>query len=104
MHNVPMSDKDVLRGREAQMLLDNPLLKDIWDGIEKEATEALVSCSMKPDAKDERDALIWHLKMVRKQKGMFMGMVEQGKFAQHKIDREAESSTVKNLYRRVVNG
>lgn len=100
-----MSDhKDVLRAREAQAVLDNAILREIWDGIEKEATEALVSCSMKPDAKDERDALIWHLKMVRKQRGVLMGMVEQGKFAQHKIDRESENSTVKSLYRRVVNG
>jgi hypothetical protein len=92
-----------LRGREADTLLNNPILKEIWEGIEKEATEALVSCSMKPDAKDDRDALIWHLKMVRKQKGMFFGMVEQGKFSQHKIDREAESKA-KTLLRRVVNG
>ena len=92
-----------LRGREADTLLNNPIVKEIWEGIEKEATEALVSCSMKPDAKDDRDALIWHLKMVRKQKGMFFGMVEQGKFSQHKIDREAESKA-KTLLRRVVNG
>jgi hypothetical protein len=57
---------------------------------------------MKPDAKDERDALIWHLKMVRKQKGMFYGMVEQGKFAQHKIDREREEPKAKSFMRRVV--
>lgn len=96
--------KAVLRGKEAQSLLDNPILKEIWDGIEKEAVEALVSCSMKPDAKDERDALIWHLKMVRKQKGMFMGMVEQGKFAQHRIDKAEDRTSVKQLFRRVVNG
>lgn len=93
----------VLRGREAETLLNNPILVEIWDGIEKEATDALVSCSMKPDAKDDRDALIWHLKMVRKQKGMILGMIEQGKFAQHKIDT-AKETTVKSLYRRVVNG
>lgn len=95
--------KTALRGREAEALMDNPILKEIWEGIEKEAIEALVSCSMKPDAKDDRDALIWHLKMVRKQRGMFFGMVEQGKFAQRKIDRDKETSTIKSLYRRVVN-
>jgi hypothetical protein len=94
----------VLRGKEAQMLLENPILSEVWAGIENEAVEALVACSMKPDAKDDRDALIWHLKMVRKQKGILFGMVEQGKFAQHKIDSAKESSTVKSLYRRVVNG
>ena len=97
-------EKAVLRGREAQSLLDNPILKEIWAGIENEATEALVACSMKPDAKDDRDALIWHLKMVRKQRGMFFGMVEQGKFAQRKIDASKENSTVKNLYRRITGG
>ena len=96
--------KDVLRGKEAQMLLENQILKEIWEGIEKEATEALVSCSMKPDAKDDRDALIWHLKMVRKQKGMFFGMVEHGKFAAHKIDKEREESSVKRFARKVVGG
>ncbi len=101
---MSLSDQHlVLKGREAADLLENPVLLEIWDGIEREATEALVSCSMKPDAKDDRDALIWHLKMVRKQKGMFFGMVEQGKFAQHKIDREKESKT-KALFRRVING
>lgn len=95
-----MSDKDVLRGREAEALLDNPILKEIWEGIEKEATEALVACSMKPDAKDERDALIWHLKMVRKQRGAFMGMVEKGRFEQHKIDRAREPSNLKTLFRK----
>ena len=93
-----------LRGREADTLLNNPILKEIWEGIEKEATEALVSCSMKPDAKDDRDALIWHLKMVRKQKGMFFGMVEHGKFAAHKIDKEREESSVKRFARKVVGG
>ena len=94
----------VLKAREADTLLNNPLLQEIWTGIEEEATEALVACSMKPDAKDERDALIWHLKMVRKQKGMFLGMIEQGKFAQHKIDRAEEQSKMKTVFRRVVNG
>ena len=96
-----MSDKDVLRGREAEALLDNPILKEIWEGIEKEATEALVACSMKPDAKDERDALIWHLKMVRKQRGAFMGMVEQGRFAQHKIDKSRDEPQAKQFMRKV---
>ena len=97
-------DLVALRGREAAMLLENPVLQEIWEGIEKEATEALVSCSMKPDAKEDRDALIWHLKMVRKQKGMFFGMVEQGKFAQHQIDKQRDESAVKRFARRVVNG
>lgn len=94
----------VLRGREAEALMGNPILKEIWEGIEKEATEALVTCSMKPDAKDDRDALIWHLKMVRKQRGMFFGMIEQGKFAQHKIDREKDESSVRRFARKMAGG
>jgi hypothetical protein len=93
----------ILRGKEAAMLLENPILVEIWDGMTKEATEALVACSMKPDAKDERDALIWHLKMVHKQRGMFFGMVEQGKFIQHKVDAREESK-IKTIFRKVSNG
>jgi hypothetical protein len=97
-----MNEKQAaLRGKEAEILMDNSILKEIWEGIEKEATEALVACSMKPDARDDRDALIWHLKMVRKQKGMFIGMVEQGKFAQHQIDRKAEESAGRRMLRKV---
>lgn len=100
-----MNDQQMaLRGREAQQLLENPLLLEIWSGIEKEATEALLACSMKPNAREDRDALIWHLKMVRKQKDAFMGMVEQGKFSQYRIEREHEESAVKRFARRVVNG
>lgn len=76
----------VQRALEAAQLLENPLLLEIWSGIEKEAVEALIACSMKPSAREERDALIWHLKMVRKQKSVLDGLIEQGKFAQHKID------------------
>lgn len=99
-----MNDQQIAqRGFEAQQLLDNPVLKEIWDGIEQEATEALVACSMKPDAKDERDALIWHLKMVRKQKAMCLGMIERGKFAQHQIDsgKDKEDGFVRGFMRKV---
>lgn len=96
----------ILRGKEADMLLENPLLKEIWEGMEKEATEALVACSMLPNAKEDRDALIWHLKMVRKQKGAFMGMIEQGKFLQHKIDMQKAQgeSVARTFFRKVSNG
>lgn len=96
--------QQVLRGQEAAQLLENDLLCEIWGGMEKEAIEALVSCSMKPDAKEDRDALIWHLKMVHKQKAIFFGMIEQGRFAQYKIDSKKENSTIKNIYRRVAGG
>lgn len=100
-----MTDNQVVqRGIEAARVLESPLLNEIWDGIEKEATEALVSCSMKPDAKEDRDALIWHLKMVRKQKNAFIGMIEQGKFAQHKIDNNKQETRVQSMFRRVVDG
>lgn len=92
-----------LRGKEAQALLDSTVFKDIWDGVENEAVEALANCSLKAKFKEDRDELIWHLQMVRKQKALLIGMVEQGKFAQHKIDREKDPMTVKSLYGRVVN-
>ena len=84
--------------------MNNPVMKEIWTGIENEAVEALIACSMKPDAKEDRDALIWHLKLVKKQKGIVLGMIEQGKFAQNRIDRKDEESSVKRFARRVVNG
>ena len=100
-----MNEKaQVLRGKEAAMVLENAVIQEIWTGIENEAVEALIACSMKPDAKEDRDALIWHLKLVKKQKGIVLGMIEQGKFAQHLIDRKAEESSVKRFARRVVNG
>ena len=97
-----MNEKaQVLRGKEAAMVLENAVIQEIWTGIENEAVEALVACSMKPDAKEDRDALIWHLKLVKKQKGIVLGMIEQGKFAQHQIDRKAEESKTRTLLRRV---
>jgi hypothetical protein len=96
---------NVLIGREAAALLENSVLREVWDGIERECIEALAAVSMKPDAKDDRDALIWHLKLVRKQRGAFFGMVELGKFAQHRIDEKREKdSAVKRFARRVVTG
>ena len=97
-----MNEKaQVLRGKEAAMVLENAVIQEIWTGIENEAVEALIACSMKPDAKEDRDALIWHLKLVKKQKGIVLGMIEQGKFAQHQIDRKAEESKTRTLLRRV---
>ena len=97
-----MNEKaQVLRGKEAAMVLENAVIQEIWTGIENEAVEALIACSMKPDAKEDRDALIWHLKLVKKQKGIVLGMIEQGKFAQHQIDRKAEESKTRSLLRRV---
>ena len=94
-------NQQVLRGKEAAMVLENAVIQEIWTGIENEAVEALIACSMKPDAKEDRDALIWHLKLVKKQKGIVLGMIEQGKFAQHQIDRKAEESKTRSLLRRV---
>ena len=97
-----MNEKaQVLRGKEAAMVLENAVIQEIWAGIENEAVEALIACSMKPDAKEDRDALIWHLKLVKKQKGIVLGMIEQGKFAQHQIDRKSEESKTRSLLRRV---
>lgn len=92
----------VQRAQEAQRLLDSPLLLEIWDGIEKEATEALLACSMKPGAREERDALIWHLKMVQKQKSALLGMIEQGKFAQYKIET-AKNPSLKAMFKHFVS-
>ena len=100
-----MNDNQIVqRALEAAKLLENPILKEIWEGSRNEAIEALETCSLTKDEASRRDELLWHLQMVKKQKAMMIGMIRQGEFAQHKIDNRKQETRVQSLFRKVVNG
>lgn len=76
--------KDVLRGKEAQAVLDNAAFKAAMDSLKGSVIEQWKSC---PIRDREGAALLLQLsKLTDKFEGLLIGMVQSGNFAQRRID------------------
>lgn len=83
-----MNDQSLsLRGREAQALLDNPLLKEALDTLRKATVDQWRDTDMR-DAQGQL-LLLQLAKVTDRFEGLLRGIVDTGKIAQRRIDLDA---------------
>lgn len=100
-----MNDQSLsLRGREAQALLDNPLLKEALDTLRK----ATVDQWKDMDLRDKEGALLLlqMAKVTDRFESLLHGIVDTGKLAQRRIDLDAlrDEPRARQFFRKLVNG
>lgn len=84
------------RGAEAQMLLDNRLLTEALDAIEKEVFDQWMACPARD--KDGKEAL-WQLaKTAQKFRGILTGYLESGKLATEQMKHFEERGRIRKLF------
>lgn len=100
-----MSDhKDVLRGRDAKLVLENPAYQEAMQSMRDDILSEWKKCPIRD--KEGQTLLLQLAKLTDKFEGMLNGRVESGKMAQRKIDLDSarDESAVKRFARKVVNG
>lgn len=84
------------RGTEAQMLLDNRILNEALDAIEKEVFDQWMQCPARD--KEGKEAL-WQLaKTAQKFRGILTGYVETGKLAAEQMKHFEEKRGIRKLF------
>ena len=76
--------KEVDRAQRAADVLNNPLVKEAFETLERELIEGLVQTSADEDRKREKIHMM--LLMGRKWQHLFKSMVETGKLASMQLD------------------
>ncbi len=83
-----MSDKDVLRGREAQAVLDNAAFQQAMASLRASVLEQWKACPVRD--REGQVLLLQLAKLTDKFESLLIGMVKTGEFEQRKIDLIAE--------------
>lgn len=84
------------RATEAQMLLDNRVLNEALDAIEKEVFDQWMQCPARD--KEGKEAL-WQLaKTAQKFRGILTGYVETGKLAAEQMKHFEEKRGIRKLF------
>lgn len=95
-----MNDADLLdqqtRGQYAMSLLENELLKEALDAIDKEVMEQWIACPARD--KEGKEALWQLIKTSRKFRDILLGHIETGKLATAQLKRFEQPG----LLRRVI--
>ena len=76
--------KDALRGKEAQMVLDNEAFKAAMGCLKSSVQEQWKSCPIRD--REGQVLLLQLAKLTDKFEGLLIGMVQSGHFAQRRID------------------
>lgn len=100
-----MSDhKDVLRGRDAKLVLDNPAYQEAMQSLREDIIFEWKKCPVRD--KEGQTLLLQLVKLTDKFEGFLQGRIESGKMAQRKIDLDIarDESAVKRFARKVVSG
>lgn len=100
-----MNDQSLsLRGREAQALLDNPLLKEALDTLRKATVDQWAASDMR-DSQGQL-LLLQLMKTQDRFEGLLRGIVDTGKLAQRRIDLDAlrDEPRARQFFRKLVNG
>ncbi len=87
------------RGHRASELLENTLLQDALNAIEREVVEQWTAC---PARDAEGKEALWQLmKTAQKFRGILSGYVETGKLASDTLKRFEEKKGLRDVFRRV---
>lgn len=96
--------KTVLRGREAQAVLDNEAFKSAIETLKSSVLDQWKACPIRD--KEGQVLLLQLAKLTDKFESILVGLVEQGKLSQRKIDLDdlRNESRSQRILRKVVNG
>jgi hypothetical protein len=97
-----MTEVDLLeqqsRGQTALHLLENELLKEALEAIEKEVMEQWIACPARD--KEGKEALWQLIKTSRKFREILLGYINTGKLATANLKRFEEESRLRRLFPR----
>lgn len=93
-----------LRGKEAQMVLDSEAFKLAMGTLKSSVLDQWKACPIRD--REGQVLLLQLAKLTDKFESIIVGMVENGKLAQHKIEVDSlrDESPSRRLFRKVVNG
>lgn len=102
MSVTSIDHKEVSRGKEAQMLLDNPAFKAAMQSIKDSVQEQWKSCPIRD--REGQVLLLQLAKLTDKFESVLIGMVQSGNFAQRKIDldRERDEPKTRQFMRKMI--
>lgn len=83
------------RASKAQALLENELLSEALEAIEREILDQWVECPARD--KEGKEALWQLIKTARKFRGVLQGYVQTGKLATDKLKRFEKDSVIRRL-------
>lgn len=90
--------RDQTRGQLSQSLLENELLQEALDAIEKEVMEQWIAC---PARDHEGKEALWQLiKTARKFRSILEGYIETGKLAADQLRQFEEKRSLMARFRR----
>ena len=78
------AQEQVTRGFEASQVLDNPAYQSAMEALKAQIVDQWKACPVRD--KEGQILLLQLAKLTEKFESILKGMVESGKFAQHKID------------------
>lgn len=88
-------EEKVLRGHEAQRILDNELVKEAFEKAEKDLFDAWAACAIK-DAETQHELKLL-LMSAKKFKAIFEGYIQTGKLAQDQLPKESNLKKLRRL-------
>jgi hypothetical protein len=92
----------IARGQEAARIIESDVFKLALETLRNSVTEQWKNCPIRD--KEGQLLLLQLAKLTDKFEGIFVGLVEQGKMVQHKIDLDdaRNEPQVRKFYRKVV--
>ena len=101
MNNIEQREV-IARGQEAARIIESDVFKLALETLRNSVTEQWKNCPIRD--KEGQLLLLQLAKLTDKFEGIFVGLVEQGKMVQHKIDLDdaRNEPQVRKYYRKVV--
>jgi hypothetical protein len=84
-----MSVDHISRGEAAKRLLNDPILIEAFDVIERDVMEAFFACPARDD--EGRRQIQTTLRLSRQLKGVLQGAIERGRLEMHELKEKEES-------------
>ena len=83
-----MNEEDkLIRAREAESLLNNPLLRAAFDDVRTKLVEQIEQCNIKDDVL--RDKLMLSLQLVKRIKGVLTDHINTGKITSNVLNKRS---------------
>ena len=92
-------EETIHRANKARQILEEPLLIEAFSIMEKDVIEMFVSCPERD--KEGLQLLQQHIRNVRKLRNILLGIIENGKMAEHQIrQKESLKDRITSQFRR----
>ena len=92
-------EETIHRANKARQILEEPLLIEAFSIMEKDVIEMFVSCPERD--REGLQLLQQHIRNVRKLKNILLGIIENGKMAEHQIrQKESLKDRITSQFRR----